>query len=119
MKPDDLDKEIDKVIILAKDKIDNIVFDQVDVFINKTTGLPGGIYDRRPCEMEGFVKGSTSGFYFDAAETISIRNSSVQWGENKPVYFSHVIESKNVDSLKLFNVAGESAFPDKLEAIKK
>ncbi len=103
----------------SKDKIDNIVFDQVDVFINKTTTLPGGVYDRRPCEMEGFVKGSTSGFYFDAAENILIRNSSVQWGENKPVYFAHVVESKNVDSLKLFNVTGESAFPGKLEAIKK
>jgi polygalacturonase len=103
----------------TNDKISNIVFDNVDVFIDKTTTITGGIYDRRPCAVEGFVKGSTSGFYFDMAKTITVRNCSVQWGDNKPGYFAHVIESENVDSLQLFNVTGEAAFPGKVEAIKK
>jgi polygalacturonase len=103
----------------TNDKISNIVFDNVDVFIDKTTAIAGGVYDRRPCAVEGFVKGSTSGFYFDRAKTIAVRNCSVQWGNNKPGYFAHVIESKNVDSLQLFNVTGEPAFPGKIEAIKK
>lgn len=103
----------------SNDKISNIFFDNVDVFIDKTTSIAGGVYDRRPSKVEGFVKGSTSGFYFDAAKSITVRNCSVQWGNNKPNYFAHVVESKNVDSLKLFNVEGVAAFPDKLEAIKK
>jgi hypothetical protein len=103
----------------SNDKISNIVFDNVDILISKTTNIPGAVYDRRPCAVEGFVKGSTSGFYFDAAKSITVRNCSVQWGNNKPAYFAHVIESKNVDSLKLFNVDGQAAFPDKLEAIKR
>ena len=103
----------------SNDKISNIVFDNVDVTIDKSTTITGGVYDRRPCAVEGFVKGSTSGFYFDAVKSITVRNCSVQWGDNKMDYFSHVIESKNVDSLKLFNAEGQAAFPDKMEAIKK
>ena len=41
------------------------------------------------------------------------------WGNNKPAYFAHVIESKNVDLLQLFNIAGQAAFPDKMDVIKK
>lgn len=103
----------------SNDKITNIVFDNVDVQINKTTTIDGGVYDRRPCAVDGFVKGSTSGFYFDAAKSITVRNCSVQWGNNKATYFAHVIDSKNIDALKLFNAEGEAAFPGKMEAIKK
>ena len=100
----------------SKDKIEHIIFDQVDVFINKITALPGGIYDRRPCEMEGFVKGSTSGFYFDAATDILIRNSSVKWGGNIPDYFKYALETYRTDGIKLLNFEGASAIPGKLDA---
>ncbi|GAB2818604.1 glycoside hydrolase family 28 protein [Ferruginibacter profundus] len=103
----------------SNDKISNIFFDNVDVLIDKTTAIAGGVYDRRPCAVEGFVKGSTSGFYFDAAKSITIRNCSVQWGNNKPGYFAHVIESKNVDSLKIVNAEGQAAFPGKMDIIKQ
>jgi polygalacturonase len=103
----------------SNDKISNIVFDNVDVTIDKTTAIAGGIYDRRPCAVEGFIKGSTSAFYFDAAKSITVRNCSVLWGNNRAPYFAHVIDSKNVDSLKIFNAEGQAAFPDKMEAIIK
>lgn len=97
----------------SADKISDIYFDQVDLFVNKTTLHQGGIYDRRPSEAEGMVKGSTSGFYFDKATNITIRNSSVRWGENKPDYFSHALESYGVVNLKVFSLEGEAAFKNK------
>ena len=100
-------------------KINNIVFDQVDILINKTTALPGGMYDRRPADVEGFVKGSTAGFYFDMAQNITLRNCGVQWGKNKEPYFSHVVESKNVTALKMINVEGQAAFPGKQKISKR
>jgi polygalacturonase len=103
----------------SKDKIDNIIFDQVDVFIDKTTSLPGGMYDRRPCEADGFVKGRTSGFYFDTAKNIRVRNCSVKWGDTRPDYFAYALESNNTDGTDIINLTGISAFPDKLDAIKK
>ncbi len=92
-------------------KVSGIVFDNVDVSIDKTTAIPGGIYDRRPCEVTGFVSGSTSGFYFDGVQHISLRNCSVSWGNNRPVYFTHVLESKHSDSVSMVNLEGEAAFP--------
>ncbi|WP_207535935.1 glycoside hydrolase family 28 protein [Desertivirga arenae] len=103
----------------SSDKISDIVFDQVDLHINKTTDIKGGVYDRRPSKVEGLLMGSTSGFYLDNASNITIRNSSVKWGENKPEYFKHVLESHGVNNLKTINLEGEAAFPGKAEAIKK
>lgn len=97
----------------SPDKISRIFFDQVDVWIDKTTLHPGGVYDRRPAEVEGMVGGSTSGFYLDKATDVTIRNSSVKWGKNRPRYFSHVVESYGVDGLTLSNVDGNSAFASK------
>jgi polygalacturonase len=88
----------------SPDKVSGIVFDQVDLFINKTTNIPGGIYDRRPSEVEGLLKANTSAFYLDNAETITIRNSSVTWGANRPSYFGPVIKKQGVGKLKVYNL---------------
>ncbi|CAM4288950.1 Glycosyl hydrolases family 28 [Pedobacter westerhofensis] len=103
----------------SADKVSGIVFDQVDLSIDKTTSIPGGTYDRRPSNVEGLLKGLTSAFYFDQANHITIRNSAVVWGSNRPDYFGHVVESHGVTDLKIVNLEGESAFPGKLERIKK
>lgn len=83
----------------SKDKISNIVFDNVDVTVNKTTKFPGGIYDRRPAAVEGFVTGRTAGFYFDTAEGITLRNCSVRWGIGKMPYFKEALYQNNVTEL--------------------
>jgi len=103
----------------SPDKIKSIFFDNVDIFMDKTTNLAGGRYDRRPAQVEPFVTGSTSAFYIDGAQHVSIRNCSVKWGSNKPDYFTHVLESKNVENLGIINLIGDSAFPGKVEAILK
>ena len=103
----------------SQDKIQNIVFDNVDVFINKTTTIPGAVYDRRPANVEGFIKGTTAGFYFDTAKKIVMRNCSVQWGDNKPAYFSNAIRKINVAILERSNFAGTSAFPAKVKTINE
>lgn len=102
----------------SADKISNIVFDQVDMTIQKTTALAGGVYDRRPAQVEGLLKGNTSGFYLDKATGITIRNSSVTWKGQLPSYFAHVLESHDVTGIVTSNLTGTSAFPGKLEAVK-
>ena len=97
------------------DKISTIVFDNVDVFIDKTTPIAGGVYDRRPAHVEGFVKGKTSGFYFDKANGITVRNCSVQWGNNRPAYFAHALESYRVASLNVIALQADAAFPGKVK----
>jgi hypothetical protein len=101
----------------SSDKIANINFEDVEVLINKSTSFPGGQYDRRPADVEGFIKGRTSGFYIDQAQQIRLRNCSVQWGTNRPEYFAHAAEAHGVDSFSVNNLQGEAAFPDKLKPV--
>ena len=100
----------------SAEKISNLTFDNVDLYINKTTTVPGGVYDRRPSKVEGLLKGRTSGFYFEIARGITVRNSSVAWGANRPDYFAYAIEAHNVQGLAVANFKGASAFPNKLKA---
>lgn len=72
--------------------VSNIMFDQVDLNITKTTNIPGGVYDRRPSKVEGLIKAKVAGFYLDESENITIRNSSVTWGANRPDYFGSAIQ---------------------------
>jgi hypothetical protein len=100
------------------DKISNVFFDNIDIAINKITALPGGVYDRRPCEGDGLVKGNTSAFYFDKAANITMRNCSVAWGDNKAAYFAYALESYHVQKLDTFNMKGSSAFPATMPPMK-
>lgn len=96
----------------SKDKISNIFFDNVDVTVNKTTVFPGGLYDRRPADVEGFVTGKTAGFYFDTAENITLRNCSVRWGDNKKPYFKEALYQNRVTGLMQSGFTGQDANPD-------
>ncbi|MCZ4223164.1 glycoside hydrolase family 28 protein [Pedobacter rhodius] len=87
----------------SPDKISDIYFDQVTVQMDKTTNVPGGIYDRRPSNVEGLVKSPIAGFYFENTGYISLINSNVVWGVNKPAYSGNALEQKNVSKLNLKN----------------
>jgi hypothetical protein len=87
----------------SPDKISEIYFDQVSVYLDKTTKEEGGVYDRRPSNVEGLVKSAIAGFYFENTGYISVLNSNVVWGVNKPGYAGKAIEQKNVSKLKTVN----------------
>lgn len=86
-----------------QDKIDNIYFDQVSVFMNKTSKEAGGLYDRRPSNVEGLIKSPIAGFHFENAGYISLANSSVMWGNAKPIYAGKALETKNVKKINTVN----------------
>lgn len=89
----------------SPDKISNINFDQVSVFMNKTTTEAGGIYDRRPSNVEGLIKSPIAGFYFENTGNINLLNSEVIWGPKKPTYAGKAVEQKNVSKLRVVNFA--------------
>lgn len=87
----------------SKDKISNIYFDQVSVLLNKSTKETGGVYDRRPSNVEGLVKSPIAGFYFENTGYISLINSSVTWGTHKPAYAGKAFEQKNTAEIRVVN----------------
>lgn len=70
----------------TQDKVNSIYFDNVDVRLVKCTDYEGGVYDKRPCLGEGFVKAPTCGFYIDTATGVEISGCRVHW--EKP-YLTH------------------------------
>lgn len=58
-------------------KISNILLDNIDLRLKKITDYPGGVYDKRPCEGEGFVEAGIFGLYTENVSDIKIRNFEV------------------------------------------
>jgi len=77
-------------------KIQDLFFEDVHINIKKITGLPGGIYERRPSAEKSLVKGNTSGFYLYSATSVVIKNSSVRWCGHLPNYCKYAIDSNEV-----------------------
>jgi polygalacturonase len=97
-------------------RLREILFDNVQIEINKISIHEGGLFDRRPCDVEGLIAHGTSGFHLNSAEDVEIRNCRVSWGENRPVYYSHVVYAKDVNDLFLENIRGYAAH-DTMERI--
>ena len=63
------------------------------------------------------MEAGTSGFYFDTATDIQLKNCKVIWGNKRPDYFKHALFAANINKLSIHNLEGEAAFPESLEAI--
>ena len=59
------------------DKVTAITFRDVDLRLERTTAFPGGVYDRRPCDGEGFVNSPVYAFYVDGASDITFSDCRV------------------------------------------
>lgn len=101
------------------DKMDGIYFSRINLWISKTSDIPGGVYDRRPSDVPGIKKAITSGFFIDTAKSVSIQNCHVNWGSNRPTYFGQALTSYGVQKLNVSGLEGESAFPSRLPAISR
>lgn len=58
-------------------KVSNILLSNVDLNLKKQTDYEGGVYDRRPCEGEGFVKSEVYGIFAENANGITVRDFRV------------------------------------------
>ena len=80
-------------------KISGIEFNNIKLFLQKTTSFRGGIYDRRPCEIEGLVESDIYGINIDTAENISIKDFNIDWASDLPQYYKDAIYKKDRKSV--------------------
>ena len=57
----------------TEDKVSDIYFNNVNIKLHKTTSYPAGVYDKRPCRGEGFVKKNVSPVYVEKGKNIDIK----------------------------------------------
>jgi polygalacturonase len=106
------------------DRVQDILFENVRVELDRWSKWPGGRYDRRPCPGEwvrdveaGFLKHPTAGFFINQAQGVTLRHCQVVWGKQPADEFCHALEAHAVSDLKLENFSGASAFPDQYPAV--
>lgn len=58
-------------------KIRNVTLDNVELTLLKPAQYEGGVFDRRPCEGEGFIKAPSSGIYTENIENLNINRLNI------------------------------------------
>jgi hypothetical protein len=98
--------------------LDGILLENVRMEIDAWSDERGGRYDRRPYSGdEKIYDHPTSAFYISNASNVTVRNCEVAWGSATREYWGHALEAENSDGLVIDGFVGESAFPDRLDAI--
>ncbi len=59
-------------------KVSDISFDNVKLTLKKMSDFDGGVYDRRPCEGEGFVNAPVYGIYAEKAAGVTVSDFTVR-----------------------------------------
>ena len=93
--------------------IENIVFDNVRIEIDKWTkwDVPG--YDLRPGLIRDMYGNRNAGVYCKYVKNMTLRDTEVVWGDDVPEYFGPALEAHNVEGLDIERFKGLAAHPDK------
>jgi len=99
-------------------RIKNVNLENVSITLNKSTKYNGGLFDNRPTKTYTDIEQhGNPGIYIQFADHITLTNCSVNWGENRPDYYTHALEAINATGVDLKKFTGEAAHPDKYQAV--
>ena len=88
----------------------DILFNGVDLTLDRWTTYPGGVYDNRPTtEIPGTPAHDTVGFSLQDADQVALRNCTLRWGTNRPKYFAEAVRAKDVTGLVVEGFQGDAA----------
>ncbi|MCD7775081.1 MAG: glycosyl hydrolase family 28 protein, partial [Clostridiales bacterium] len=97
--------------------IEDIVFENVDVCLAKTSKWDCGMYDLRPCIDHGIEKDNNSAFYMRNCKDVRIEKCRVTWGKTPCDTYAHAVDAENVENLELVRNKF-SSYSDKYDAVK-
>ena len=99
-------------------RIKDVLLENVNITLNKTTKYEGGLFDNRPTrKYEPTPKHDNPGIFISYADNILLKNCIVNWGENRPEYYTNALRAENSTNIKLINFKGKSANPKKYKAL--
>jgi hypothetical protein len=88
----------------------DILFDHVDVTLDRWTKYKGGLYDNRPTSAIAPIEPNpTVGFSLQDLDNVTLRDCKLRWGSNRPDYFGEAIQQNNITNLKVERFEGEAA----------
>jgi polygalacturonase len=114
------------------EQLRDILFENVQVNMTKTSKWPGGMYDVRPCPPDILPRDAqtvgqvtpwgakcarpNAAFYLENAERVQLRNCRARWTGPMPDYYTYALEAHGLTDLRIDRFEGESAHPDRLPA---
>src|SRR6185312_1184776 len=88
----------------------DIVFDHVDLTLDRWTHYKGGLYDNRPTSAIAPIEPhETVGFSIQNADDVTLRDCKLRWGANPPEYFGEAVQSKECTNVKVERFDGGPA----------
>jgi len=99
-------------------RIHDVLLENVSVTLDRWTKYRGGLFDDRPTKvMTDVPQHGNPGIMISHADNVTLRNCRVQWGTNRPDYFTYALEAEAVTGLQLTDFVGEAAHPERDEAV--
>ncbi len=100
-------------------RIEDVLFENVAVTLDRWTSYRGGLWDNRPTTAYPDIEEHpTPAMHVRHADRVELRRCRVEWGANRPEYFTHALEAHDVTALAYPEFAGAAAHPGRDEAIK-
>lgn len=99
--------------------VENVVFENCNIHLEKTSKWDCGLYDLRPCIDHGIEKSDNAGFFIRNAENVRIEKTSVTWGSEPYRYYKHALDGAGIKCLELCrnNFTSPDVQPIKLEDV--
>jgi len=99
-------------------RIKDVHLENIALTLDRWTRYRGGLFDNRPTTVyPGIEPHGTPGFSIRHADDVTLRGCRVEWGGQRPEYFTHALEAESVTNLQLTQFHGEAAHPERDEAV--
>lgn len=95
-----------------------VTLENLDLTLDRWTDYPGPVFDNRPTTAsEPLEPHRTPAIHVRCADNVTVRDSKVSWGKNRPDYFTHALEAEQAANLAITRFTGEAAHPERDQAI--
>ncbi len=81
--------------------VENVVFENCNIHLEKTSKWDCGLYDLRPCIDHGIEESDNSAFFIRNAKNVRIEKTSTSFGSEAYKYYKHALDGENIDGLEL------------------
>ena len=102
--------------------IENVVFENCNIHLKKTSKWDCGLYDLRPCIDHGIEESDNSAFFIRNAKNVCIEKTSTSFGCEPYKFYKYALDGENIDGLELmrneFNSPSEKKLNLKNVALK-
>jgi hypothetical protein len=102
----------------AVSRVASVTLEGLKLTMDRWTSYPGPVFDNRPTSAYTDVENhATPAISVRDADGVTVRDCKVEWGSNRPAYFTHALEAERATNLALTRFAGEAAHPERDAAV--